>query len=97
MGNTGDEVGHQDDDHDPRANARDREGDGRRANASSIVVTFSIGAPMMNDSRKVVEAPRRTNDGAITDEQQEQKGCGKANIAPNTDPVNPPRVTYDVR
>ena len=72
-------------------------GAGRSANASTIVVTFSIGAPTTNESRKFVEAPRRANDGAITDEQQEQNGCGSANSAPNSEPVKPSRTKYGLK
>ena len=67
-------------------------GAGKSASASTIVVTFSIGAPTTNESRKLVEAPRRTNDGAITDEQHEQNGCGSANKAPSTEPLKPVRT-----
>ena len=66
-------------------------GAGRSVSARSIVVTFSIGAPTMNESRNVVDAPPRTNEGAMTDEQHEQNGCGSANVAPKSDPVNPGR------
>src|SRR5436189_210367 len=52
---------------------------GSSATARMIVVMLSIGAPMTNDRMKFVDAPRRTNDGAITEEQHEQNGCGSAN------------------
>ena len=58
MGDAGHEIGHQQGDDDARTTMRViANGAGRRANASSMVVTFSIGAPTMNDSRNVVEAP----------------------------------------
>src|SRR5438034_7381841 len=72
-------------------------GAGSRATARTIVVTFNIGAPTTNESRKFVEAPWRANDGAITDEQQEQNGCGSANSAPTSDPLNPGRAKYGFR
>src|SRR6187402_3749970 len=61
-------------------------GSGRSTSARAIVVMFNIGAPRMNESRNVVDAPRRTSDGAMTDEQHEQNGWGSANSAPNSDP-----------
>src|SRR5262249_12946472 len=70
---------------------------GRSASARVMVVTFSIGAPMTNDSKKLVDAPRRSKDGAITDEQHEQSGCGSAKSAPSTDPVKPVRTKYGLK
>src|SRR5262245_66151481 len=72
-------------------------GAGRSANARTMVVTFSIGAPTTNESTKFVEAPRPANDGAITDEQHEQNGCGRANSAPRSDPVKPVRTKYGLK
>src|SRR5688500_8708958 len=70
-------------------------GAGRSVSARRMVGTLSISAPMINASRHAVEAPQRTNEGAMTDEQKEQNGCGSANAAPKSEPVNPGRLTYD--
>ena len=64
---------------------------GSIATASATVVTFNIGEPTTNASTNWVDAPPRTSDGAIIEEQQEQNGCGSANNAPPNEPARPRR------
>jgi hypothetical protein len=57
--------------------------------ARIIDVTFSIGDPTANASKKYLDAPLAAREGKATAAQHEQKGCEMENAAPSREPRAP--------